>query len=44
MVVHSYNPSYLGSGDKKILRLRSVWAKLARLYLKNKIQAKGLRT
>jgi hypothetical protein len=27
VVVHAYNSSYLGGGDRKIERSRSVWAK-----------------
>jgi hypothetical protein len=34
MVVHAYNPSYLGGGDKKDLNLRAAQAKKSvRLYL-----------
>jgi hypothetical protein len=40
MVVHTYNPSYLGGRGRRILSLRPVWAKLARPHLKNKIKDK----
>jgi hypothetical protein len=42
MVVHKCNPSYSGSGGRRIESLRSVGAKLGRLYFKYKIQTKGL--
>jgi hypothetical protein len=41
MVVHSYNPSYSGDGGRSISISRAAQAKLAKPYLKNKIQRKG---
>jgi hypothetical protein len=41
MVINVYNPNYLGGGGRRIERLRLVQAKLARPYLKNKIQKNG---
>jgi hypothetical protein len=44
-IIYEYNPSYSESRGKKIVSLRSTWAKLARPYLTNKTQnqrVKGL--
>jgi hypothetical protein len=40
-VVHASNPSYLEGRGRRITSLRSAWAKLGRLCLKNKIQRKA---
>jgi hypothetical protein len=42
MVVHTCNPSYSGSEDRRITRARLAKAKLARPYPKHKIKTKGL--
>jgi radical SAM superfamily enzyme with C-terminal helix-hairpin-helix motif len=42
VVVHTCNPSYPGSGDKKILGSNSARAKLARLLEKRNTETKGL--
>jgi hypothetical protein len=43
MVVHFSNPSYLGGTGRRTMSSRPTRANLARLYLKNKIQMKGLK-
>jgi hypothetical protein len=44
MMVYTCNPSYSEGGGRRIQSLRPTWAKLSRqrLYLKKKIQTKGL--
>jgi hypothetical protein len=42
VVVNAYNPNYLGGRGRRIMSLRSVWAKFASSYFKNKINTKGL--
>jgi hypothetical protein len=39
VVIHSCNPSYLGSGGRRMSSLRPTWTiKLARSYLKKKMK------
>jgi hypothetical protein len=40
VVVHGYNPSYLGGRGRRILSSRPAWAKLVVHFLKSKIQNK----
>jgi hypothetical protein len=42
LVVHDCNPSHLAEGGRKVTSSRPALAKLARLYLRNKMQIKGL--
>jgi hypothetical protein len=42
VVVHTYNPSYSGSRDRRGIGSRPAQAMLVRSYLKKKIKPKGL--
>jgi hypothetical protein len=42
MVVNICNPNYVGGRGKRITSLSAAWAKLAKPYLKNKIQTKRM--